>query len=677
MLRRQEKVVAQTTNLEPYIPGEKARQLGTRDEIEEFPLREDRPDQVLRIGALLPSEEKEGLKALLREYSRVFAWTVEDMPGIPTDLAVHHLNVDPRFKPVKQKKRNFTPERNEVIKKEVGKLLESKIILEVYYPTWLANPVLVKKEDQSWRMCVDFTDLNKACPKDCFPLPRIDMLVDSTVGFDVLCFLDAFKGYNQIEMAEENREKTSFITEEGTYCYRTMPFGLKNAGATYQRLVNRLFQNQVGRSMEVYVDDMIVKSRTDRQLVPDLREILNILWESRMRLNPKKCTFGVRSGRFLGFLVSREGIRANPNKLQAIIDMAPPKNIKEGETLFLYLSICNETVSAILVREDKGAQRPIYYVSRALQEPETRYTSAKKLVLALVHAARKLRPYFQAHSIVVVTDQPLRQILTKPEVLGQMTKWAVELAEHDIGYQPRTAIKAQVLADFLAEGAGLSVTESSSPPEEVQPEEPWVLFVDGASSKEGSRADLLLTSSTGEELTYALRFDFPASNNEAEYEALLTGLRVAHQMGITAIKVRSDSQLVVHQVRGDYETKEDIMKKYLAKVREVITLFDVFEIEQVPRSQNKRADALSKLASSSFAHLNKEVLVEVVKRKCIDQVQVLAIDSPASWMTPLVDFLSSGVLPEDKTEARRLQLRASSTPTLGGPSTGGRICLPG
>ncbi|XP_071933896.1 uncharacterized protein [Coffea arabica] len=196
-----------------------------------------------------------------------------------------------------------------------------------------------------------------------------------------------------------------------------------------------------------------------------------------------------------------------------------------------------------------------------------------------------------------MTDQPLRQILTKPEVSGRMTKWTVELAEHDIGYQPRTAIKAQALADFLSEGASLSVTEQSSMPEEARPEELWVLFVDGVSSKEGSGAGLLLISPTGEELTYALRFDFLASNNEAEYEALLTGLRIAHQMGITAIRVRSDSQLVVHQVRGEYEAKEDVMKKYLAEVRKTISLFDVFEIESVPRSQNKRADAPSKLAS--------------------------------------------------------------------------------
>ncbi|XP_071926225.1 uncharacterized protein [Coffea arabica] len=134
-LRGQEKVVAQTTCLEPYIPGDEVQQLGTQDEVEEFPLREDRPNQVLRIGALLPAKEKEDLKALLREYSQVFAWSVDDMPGIPTDLAVHHLDVDPHFKPVKQKKRSFAPERNEVIRAEVAKLLEFKIILEVYYPT--------------------------------------------------------------------------------------------------------------------------------------------------------------------------------------------------------------------------------------------------------------------------------------------------------------------------------------------------------------------------------------------------------------------------------------------------------------------------------------------------------------------------------------------------------------
>ncbi|XP_071909714.1 uncharacterized protein [Coffea arabica] len=247
---------------------------------------------------------------------------------------------------------------------------------------------------------------------------------------------------------------------------------------------------------------------------------------------------------------------------------------EQGETLFLYLSACNEAVSAVLVREHRG-----------------------------------LRGQFITSAELYKGRKPLRQILTKLEVSGRMTKWAVELAEHDISYQPRTAIKAQALADFLAEGASLTITLPISSPTKGRSGEPWVLFVDGASSKEGSGAGLLLTSPTGEELTYALRCDFPTSNNETEYETLLIGLRIAHRMGITAIKVRSDSQLDVLQVRGEYEAKEDVMKKYL---------FDIFEIDRVPRSQNKRADALSKLASSSFAHLSNEVLVEVVKRKSID-----------------------------------------------------------
>nr|XP_027121458.1 uncharacterized protein LOC113738448 [Coffea arabica] len=257
------------------------------------------------------------------------------------------------------------------------------------------------------------------------------------------------------------------------------------------------------------------------------------------------------------------------------------------------------------------------------------------------------------------TDQPLRQILTKPEVSSRMTKWAVELAEHDIGYRSRTAIKAQALADFLAEGASLAITGQDSPPSGARSGEPWILFVDGASSKEGSGAGLLLISPTGEELTYALRFDFTASNTEA-------GLADSPPDGYNRGQSQERSQLVVLQVRGEYEAKEDVMKKYLAKVREVIALFDIFEIERVPISQNKRADALSKLASSSFAHLSKEVLVEVVKQKSIDQVQVLAIDSSATWMTSLMNFLNSGVLPGDKTEAYRLQFRAAKYAYAGG-----------
>jgi len=164
--------------------------------------------------------------------------------------------------------------------------------------------VLVKKTTGKWRMCVDFTDLNKACPKDSFPLPRIDLLVDSTSGHELLTFMDAFSGYNQIHMDEIDQGKTSFITDRGLYCYKMMPFGLKNAGATYQRLVNKMFRDQIGWNLEVYVDDMLVKSIRTASHIEDLRETFGTLRSHKMKLNPAKCAFGVSSGKFLGFMVS-------------------------------------------------------------------------------------------------------------------------------------------------------------------------------------------------------------------------------------------------------------------------------------------------------------------------------------------------------------------------------------
>ena len=216
----------------------------------------------------------------------------------------HKLNVNPEKKPVQQKRRAFAPERNQAITNEVNKLLVVGFICEVNYPEWLANIVLVKKENGKWRMCVDFTDLNKACPKDSFPLPRIDQLVDSTTGHKLLTFMDTFSGYNQIKMVEEDQDKTAFITSQGLHYYKVMPFGLKNVKATYQRLVNKMFSNQIGRNMEVYVDDMLIKSKEELTHLDDLRETFATLRQYQMKLNPSKCAFGVASGKFLGFMVS-------------------------------------------------------------------------------------------------------------------------------------------------------------------------------------------------------------------------------------------------------------------------------------------------------------------------------------------------------------------------------------
>ncbi|GJR01589.1 reverse transcriptase domain-containing protein [Tanacetum coccineum] len=195
----------------------------------------------------------------------IFAWKPADMTGVPRHIAEHRLNVREGCFPVRQKKRGQASERNKAICEEVEKLVNAGIMKEVHYHSWLSNPVMVKKHDNSWRMCVDFKDLNKACPKDGYPLPEIDWKVESLCGYPFKCFLDAYKGYHQIKMAKEDEEKTAFITSQGIFCYSKMPFGLKNVGATYQRLVDKAFQKQIGRNLEAYVDDLVIKSCTKQE----------------------------------------------------------------------------------------------------------------------------------------------------------------------------------------------------------------------------------------------------------------------------------------------------------------------------------------------------------------------------------------------------------------------------
>ena len=283
------------------------------------------------------------------------------MGGINPAIITHRLNVSPSFKPVKQKRRSFAPERQKAINEEVDKLLQASAIREVEYPEWLANVVLVKKENGKWRLCIDFTDVNRACPKASFPLPRIDLIVDATAGHELLNFMDAFSGYNQIRMDPDDQDKTSFVTGQGTYCYRVMPFGLKNAEATYQRLVNRMFQKQIGASMEVYIYDMLVKSTTAELHIAHLVEAFLILKEYNMKLNPVKCAFGVSAGKFLGFIVNNRGIEANPDKIKAVLDMPSPSIIKEVQRLIgriaalsRFVSRASDKVSALLPDSEKS-----------------------------------------------------------------------------------------------------------------------------------------------------------------------------------------------------------------------------------------------------------------------------------------------------------------------------------
>ncbi|KAK0586692.1 hypothetical protein LWI29_010873 [Acer saccharum] len=444
-----------------------------------------------------------------------------------------------------------------------------------------------------------------------------------------------------------------------------MPFGLKNAGATYQRLVNKMFTRQIGRNMEVYVDDMLTKSITADRHIDDLRETFDVLVRYGMKLNPAKCVFGVPSGRFLGYQVHQRGIEVKPEKIQALAKMVSPRTLKDvqrltgclaslsrfiakstdrclpffkalkkgkgvewnedcerafqalkeylgqapllskpetGETLYMYLSVSKAATSSVLVRQEKGIQKPIYYTSKALLPAETRYSPAEKMALALITAARKLRPYFQAHKIRVYTNCPLKLILQKPEVSDRLTKWAIELSEFDVEYLPRTAIKAQAVADFVAEFTEPSIEVARMMVERNKKVFKWQLRVDGSSNTHGSRAGVVVSTPEGDSVECALRFDFKATNNQVEYEALIAGLKVCTVLGATI----------------------NIWPKTISMIR----------LRQPSIFKSKEVGAV--------------------------------FGEKDSWITPIKEYLVNDVLPSDLLEAKRLKYRATRYSVLNG-----------
>ena len=278
------------------------------------------------------------LSALLIEFLRrnidVFSWNAYEAPRVNPEFICHHLKVNPLIPPRKRPPRRPSKKHAVAVREEVSKLKQARGIREVFfYLEWLANTVVVKKKNEKWRVCVDFTDLNKACPKDPFPMPKIDQLVDATVGHPRMSFLDAFQGYHQIPLALDDQEKTAFVTSVGNYHYKVMPFGLKNAGSSYQRMMTRMFGSQLGKNIEIYIDNMVVKSKVVLEHLGDLGNIFEILRKYKLRLNASKCSFDMGSDKFLGYMVTHRGIEVNPNQIQAINNLQPPRNPKKVQKL--------------------------------------------------------------------------------------------------------------------------------------------------------------------------------------------------------------------------------------------------------------------------------------------------------------------------------------------------------
>ncbi|GJW75077.1 reverse transcriptase domain-containing protein [Tanacetum coccineum] len=479
-------------------------------------------------------------------------------------------------------------------------------------------------------------------------------------------------------------------------------------GSDSESDADKAFDKQVGRNLEVYVDDLVIKSHTEEELLRDIKETFRTLRKINMKLNPKKCTFGAVEGMFLGYVVGPEGIKPYPDKVDVVLQLLSPRTIKEvqslngklaglnrflsksaekslplfkilknctkksnfywtsdaekafrelkqhlsklptlvaprpQEELIMYLSASHGAVSAVLMTEKDTVQTLVYFISRALQGLELNYTPMEKLVLALVFAAKRLRRYFQAHPIAIITEQPIKQIISRPNIL----------------------------ADFLVEKPDDAPADTSV---KETPKEVWTLFTDSSSCTDGSGAGLILTCLEGTEFTYALRFQFNASNNEAEYKALIAGLRIAAQMGVRHIQANVDSKLVANQVLGAYVAKEENMVKYLEKTNSLISGFDSFSISHVSQSKNKKADALSKIASTSFAHLSKQVLVEILNEKSINGKEVAAVALLLETMAMVCRSTSGGLCYPRNT--RRVVQPARGVALRGGQGHTFRILL--
>ncbi|XP_043808349.1 uncharacterized protein LOC110604832 [Manihot esculenta] len=328
-------------------------------------------------------------------------------------------------------------------------------------------------------------------------------------------------------------------------------------------------------------------------------------------------------------------------------------NPLEGEKFLIYLAASEQAISAVLVRVDEGEQKQVFYVSKVLKGAETRYLNIEKVAYALLLAVRKFRVYLKSHQGIVMMDQPLKKILRRPETSGQMLAWSMEISPYCLEYRPWTSIKSQALADFIAEcsfneeqGESTFKALGSEREEEPLQEFEWKLYVDGASSAGGSGAGMMLKGPGEFKVCYALRLEFKASNNVAEYETLINGILVAMEVGVTDLEVNSDSQLVINQVTGVYQARDPTMQDYLAKVKAIEAELKgqrtIVKYQRIPREENEEADLLSRLSKEELEQLPDEV------------------EQDQNWMTPYLEYLEKGKLPEDKDEARRIAAIAAN-----------------
>ncbi|XP_065632975.1 uncharacterized protein LOC136068960 [Quercus suber] len=342
-----------------------------------------------------------------------------------------------------------------------------------------------------------------------------------------------------------------------------------------------------------------------------------------------------------------------------------------NEVLFAYIAVVPHAVSLVLVRVNQGIQRPVYCVSKSLHEAEIRYLPREKAILAVVLGTRKLPYYFQAHTVVVLTQLPLKTVLRSADYAGRIAKWGTILGAFDIKYMPRTSVKGQIFADLVAEFTEPSLEEITTERDMdgksvgmISQQDParWEVYVDSVANRKGSGVGLVLISPERIIIEKSLRLDFGATNNEAEYEALLIGMFMVRRMGGKAVELFLDSRLVVGQVQGEFEAKDERMQGYLNRVKRLQSEFEFFSLLHVPRSSNAHANSLATLATSSEQSLPRVILVEDFHEPTGtggDVVRVHHIRDSLCWMNPVIKFLKDDILPEERGEADKIRRKAT------------------
>ncbi|KAK1693420.1 hypothetical protein QYE76_010117 [Lolium multiflorum] len=317
------------------------------DELEEVDIGPGDKPRPTFISKRLDPHLRGQMIALLKEYPDCFAWDYTEMPGLDRSIIEHRLPLKKGFRPFQQRVRQMKAEILEEVKKEIEKMLAAGFIRPCRYAEWISSIVPVEKKDGRWRVAIDFRDLNRATPKDEYPMPVAETLINAAAGHKVLSFMDGNAGYNQIFMAPEDIHKTAFRVPGavGLFEYVVMTFGLKNAGATYQRAMNYIFHDLIGKLVEIYIDDVVVKSVSMEGHLDDLRRILDRTRKFGLRMNPKKCAFGVTAGQFLGFLVHERGIEIGLKSQEAVRTMQPPTTKKELQRLIGKINFVRRFIS--------------------------------------------------------------------------------------------------------------------------------------------------------------------------------------------------------------------------------------------------------------------------------------------------------------------------------------------